>query len=269
MQRAMNETPAGRQLSRHDMEVVIRRAAELEAQGGSDVPEISEEDVLRIAGEVGLSEENVRRALAEHYADAAGGAFLAERGWASRLCGQGLVKAGRRVPGSTESVLERLESHFKEHESLKLVRRTKWGSLWEPEAGVVASLARSLDLSGRGYELAKRGRAVEVQVLPVGEDESYVTLTADLHGERAGWFWGGIGFGALLAAAAAGAAFVADVALAGLGGLALLGGSVSVARLGYRSAVDKMRLVMDGTLDRLEHSEPLEPPRPSWRNILK
>jgi hypothetical protein len=48
-----------------------------------------------------------------------------------------------------------------------------------------------------------------------------------------------------------------------------LAGTISLARAGYRRAVEQMRLVLDGLLDRVEHDEPLAVPRPSWRDLLK
>jgi hypothetical protein len=185
-----------RRLNREDLEAVIRRAADIDAQYRSDALDLTEDDVVRIAGEVGLSEQSVRRALAEHYAGASSEALLVERGWASRLCGPALVGVSRRVPENAEAVQARLERHFRENESLRLVRRLRAGSLWEPESGVVASLVRSVDLFGRGYQLAKRARAIEVRVIPLDDDECQVMLVADLGKERAGWFWGlGVGAG--------------------------------------------------------------------------
>jgi len=266
----MNEA-GGSYLTRQDLEAVIRRATELEAEAGK-TPELSEADVLRIAAEVGLSEANTRRALAEYRANTPGGVLLAERGWVARLCGSGLVTSARTVGRPAEEVRQELEAHFRENESLRIVRRTKTGSLWEPESGVVASLMRGFDLLGRGYQLAKKGKAVELRVVPLGEDSSRVSLTIDLTNDRAGWFWLlGVGLGAPATLAAIGiVASAPDIPnLAIALSPAFLAGTISLARAGYRRAVEKMRLVLDGLLDRVEHDEPLAPPRPSWRDLLK
>jgi hypothetical protein len=266
----MNELTPSR-LNRQDLEVVIRRAAELEAAYGSDALDLTEDDVVRIGGEVGLSESNVRQALAEHLADANTEALLRERGWASRLCGPALVSSSRLVPRSADDTLTLLEDHFRANESLRLVRRLKTGSLWEPESGVLASLVRSMDIKGRGYQLAKNSSAVEVRVVPLGEEECRVTLVADLGSERSGWFWG-LGFAAGVSTAggvgttlvlAAGLPIVAAVAAP-----AVLAASVVLARAGYSRSMEKMRLILDGLLDRLEHGETLEAPRPSWRDLF-
>lgn len=268
----MSELARGQGLGRGDLEVIIRRAAELEAQSGSDLPELAEEDVLRIAGEVGLSEASVRRALAEHYAGVGASGLLVERGWAVRLCGARLVSATRSIPRPAEEVRGELESHFQTSESLRLVRRLPSASLWEPDRGMVASLKRGLDLLGRGYELAKQGQAVELQVAPLDEESCLVALTVDLGHQRAGWFWGlGVATGGAAAAAAGGLVLALSALpdLAALGAPALLGATIGLARTGYSRAVGKMRLTLEGLLDRLEHDEPLEPPRPSWTDLLK
>jgi hypothetical protein len=181
------------------------------------------------------------------------------------------VKVSRRIPESAEAVQARLESHFRTNEGLQLVRRVRWGSLWEPETGVVASLVRSVDFFGRGYDLAKKARAVEISVVPLSEDSCHVTLTADLAGERAGYFWG-LGMAAGGAAAAAASVFIVGLpslpALAAVGTPALMGISVSLARAVYGRSVQKMRLVLNGLLDRLEHDEPLAQPKLSWRDLI-
>jgi hypothetical protein len=264
------ETGGGRYLTRTDLEAVIRRAAELESSGGSSVPELSEADVVRIAQEVGLSEANIRQALAEHRGG--GDRLLADRGLISRLCGSGLVTASRAIARSAEEVSAELDSHFQSKQSLQLVRRTQHMSLWEPDKSVVASLMRGLDVFGRGFQLAKRGRAVELRVVPLSEESCQVSVTSDLGNERAGWFWGlGVAVGVPLTwgwiALILGGGLVPDPWL--LATPAFLATTVAIARAGYRRGVEKMRLILDGILDRLEHDEPLEPPRPSWRDLLK
>ncbi len=265
----MGELTGGQRLNRRDLEVVIRRAAELEAQSGGDNPELSEEDVLRIAGEVGLSEANTRRALAEHFA--AAGGLLVDAGRLSRLCGPGLVTATRSLDRPASELREVLESHFQANESLRLVRRSRSGSLWEPDRGVIVSIVRSVDLFGRGYQLAKKARAIELRLVPLAETTTRVTLTADLGNERAGWFWGmGVGVG-LPVAAGVGvtAALISGVAPLASAGLPLIAGTVAAARLGYSRAAEKMRVSLEGLLDRLEHGDSLEPLRTSWRDLLK
>jgi hypothetical protein len=256
-------------MNQQDLEVVIRRAAELESDYAGDALDLSEDDVIRIAGEVGLSEDSVRRALAEHYVAVNSEALLVERGWASRLCGPSLVIASRRVPRPADEALLELDGHFRSNESLRLIRRLKTGSLWEPESGVVASLVRSVDIFGRGYQLAKSARAVETRAVPLGDEECQVTLVADLGNERAGWFWGlGVAAGGATAISGAATFILADVAIASAATPLILVAAMGLARAGFSRSVEKMRLVLEGMLDRLEHDEPLEAPRPSWRDLF-
>lgn len=265
----MTDVPERPRLTRDDLEAVLRRAAELEATTGSEIPDLSEEDVLRLAAEVGLSEESVRRALAEHFAASAGGRLLTESRGPARICGPGLVVAIRTVEGSADELRGRLESHFREKESLRLVRRVSTGSLWEPDRGVVVSIVRSVDLQGRGYRLAK-ARSLEIRVVELGADHSQVTLVANLGKQRAEWFWGlGIGVGGGGAAMLGAAAFAADLLALGLASAVWWGGALWLARGGYGRTVERIRITLEGLLDRLEHGEPLEPPRPSWRELLK
>ncbi len=113
---------------------------------------------------------------------------------------------------------------------------------------MVASLVRGLDLAGKGYQLAKKGKAVELRLVPLSEESSQVSLTVDVASDRAGWFWGlGIGAGiplTLVAMAIIVEAYEVPNVLA-LGAPGLLGVTISLARAGYRRAVDKMRLVLD------------------------
>jgi len=268
----MEESGGGRYLTRRDLESVIRRATELESAVGSTAPELSEADVVRIAQEVGLSEATIRRALAE-YQGGGGGQLLAERGWISRVCGPGLVTTRRTIERPADEVKAELESHFHSNESLRSLRRTKTASLWEVDKGVVASVVRGLgDLFGRGYQLAKRVRAVELQIVPLSPESCEVTLTTDLANSRSGWFWGlgiAVGMPATLftLGIVLGGYTIPDVwvALAP----AWLVVTIGFARAGYRRTMDKMRMILDGLLDRLEHDEPLEPPRPKWRDLLR
>ncbi|NIR44687.1 MAG: hypothetical protein GWN99_10315 [Gemmatimonadetes bacterium] len=258
-------------LSREELEIVIRRAAEIEDRYGAQAPDLSEDDVIRIAGEVGLSETSVRRALAEHRAAAGSETLLVERGWASRLCGPALIAATRRIPESAGEVTRALRDHFRSNEGLRPVRQLKTGSLWEPESGMVASILRSVDVLGRGYQLAKKARAVEMRVIPLSEEECQVTLVADLGNERAGWFWG-LGMGGGGSAVAAASVFIVGLpslpAVAAVGTPVFLAASVGLARSGYGRSVEKMNLVLNGILDRLEHGEALEAPRASWRELF-
>ena len=164
-----------------------------------------------------------------------------------------------------------IEAHFESNESLRLVRRTRTESLWEADKGVVASFQRGLaDLFGRGYQLAKKGR-VGLQVVPLSEESCQVSMTMDLCNRRSGWFWGlGVAVGAPLTLMAIGVVLGSPIPDAWVAlAPAPLAGTLSLARAGYRRALAKVRQILDGLLDRVEHDDPLEPRRASWRDLLQ
>ena len=151
-------------LSSGDLEQVIRRAAELQhsvgAGGAGGRDGLSEGEVLRIGREVGLDPRHVRRALAEHRAESLVPA-LPEDEAPLRALGEGRVRASRAVPGEPVGVQEKLEGHLRTRESLQSVRRRPGRSLWEPAGSLLSKMQRTLDVGGRGYELAE-ARSLEV-----------------------------------------------------------------------------------------------------------
>ncbi len=267
----MGEISEGRYLTRQDLEVVIRRATEIETHVGVAVPELSEADVLHIASEVGLSEASIRHALAEHYAGSGSDTLLVDRGLLSRLYGSALVNVNRLIARPAGELQAEVEKHFRTSESLRPVRRRKRESLWEPETGLVVEVARAVDFFGRGYALAKNARAVELRVVALDEERSQVSLTADLANKRTGWFWWlGVAAGGSVAVAGSVLAIQIDIpALAVVATPAALAVSLWLARFGFQRAVDKMRLSLDGLVDRLEQRESLEPERTSLLDLLK
>jgi hypothetical protein len=109
-------------------------------------------------------------------------------------------------------------------------------------------------------------------VVPLGEERCEVSLTMDVGNTRSGWFWGlGVAVGTPLSLIAL-AIVLAESAIADpwvVLAPAILGVMIAFARAGYGRSREKMLLILDGLLDRLEQDEPLEPPRPAWRDLLK
>ena len=79
-----------RGLTRRDFDAVIRRAAELASSEPDGSDRLSEAELFRIAGEVGLPDAHVRRALSEIRAGGGQGGVL------ERLFGAASVSASRR-----------------------------------------------------------------------------------------------------------------------------------------------------------------------------
>jgi hypothetical protein len=182
-----------------------------------------------------------------------------------------VVRASRAVPGDRKEVQRRVEEHFRSRESLQSVRRRAGRSLWEPAGSLVSKMQRTLDVGGRGYELAE-ARTVELAVAGLEEGWSLVTLTVDLRNVRTehgvGWSAGSAGgaVGAtIVAVAAVGVPLI--VALPAVAALAV-GTSAAGGRWTLERKRERMELVLEGLLDRLEQGDELEPRRPDWRERL-
>ncbi|MDZ7778450.1 MAG: hypothetical protein U5R14_00750 [Gemmatimonadota bacterium] len=254
-------------LSRADLDRVIRRAAELQFQEGTDdAGVLSEDEVLRIGREVGLDPGHMRRALGEVRAEALVPALPPDSGPLRRVVGEGSVRADRVIPGDPDEVEERLVRWLSKQESLDAVRRRAGFSLWEPAEGMLAQLQRGLKWGGQRYELAQ-ARQLELSVQALEEGFSLVTLTVDVRNlrmeEGGGWIAGlavvgGVGSAVGLSALFPPAATVAvGLVGAGVGGV---GGSM-VGRATFHRKADRLRLAAEGLLDRLERGELVVPPR--------
>lgn len=257
----------GRQLER-----IIRRAVELQFEVGEGRDDrIPEGEVIRIGREVGLDPQYVRRALAEYRTGALAGETPWEPDRLSTVLGPNVLRATRTVPGRPEELQRTLEDHFRSRESLQAVRRLPGISLWEPAGGVLSAAQRALNVHGLGYQLA-RARSMEVAITEVGEDRSLVTLTADVRNVRAdsAWGWVFLGFLAIFAPPLLLGPLTElsrDVLLGlgvGVGGALALTGT----RRNVRRETGRIRLVMEGLLDRLEAGDSLRDDPPSWRDRL-
>lgn len=257
------------ELGRDDLDRVIRRAAELQFAGSGEEPgsRLSEDEVLRIGREVGLDPHHVRRALGELRAESLLPVAAGEEGLLGRVVGSSLVSASRVVKGEIEPLTRSMESYLEVGESLRQLRKRGRHSRWEAAEGMIASLQRGLRWGGKRYELAQ-ARYVELNLEPVGEGEVLVALQADLSAVRvetvSGWT---AGFG--LVGASAG--FAAGVVLAGPilavpGVLLGVGSGIAGARRDFRGRTERIRMVMEGILDRLESGAPLLSEPPSWRD---
>lgn len=248
-------------LGRGDLDRVIRRAVELQFLEGEDEEGrvLTEDEVLRIGREVGVEERHLRRALGELRADALLPAVPDEPPLVERYMGPATVRASRVVPGEAREVEEKLAEHFRAGESLTRIRSRQGRSRWEPAEGMLAELQRGLRWKGYRYDLAK-ARSVDLTVTPLEDGYSLVAVSADLRGARAGNVFGqgamggfmgggaGVGLGLILAGGWI-------VALPG----ALIGGGLGTwsGRSAHLKDAERIRLAIEGILDRLEAGEPL------------
>lgn len=266
----MNDRP-GRALTRREFDAVIRRAAEL-ASSDPDGSEgaLNEGELYRIAGEVGLSEGHVRRALVEVRSGEVGGGPI------TRFFGPATVRVSRIVDGSPERVADEIDEFLVANQLLQRVRRGTTVLQYRPAVDWASKLARAAAFSSQKYYIAS-AKSVEVRLERVDDERTLVEFTVD-PGTRgddvAGAVIGG-GFAGGTAGVMAGIAIAsaAPVALGVASGVLLGGGIWSVigwsTGKNHKKKVDDVRTEVEGVLDVLERGDPLEPPPPSWRRWVK
>jgi hypothetical protein len=271
------EPPRG--ISRNELQLVIRRAAELYTSEADAADRLSEEEVLRIADELGLPKRHVRQALYE----------LPRRPredrWLDRHYGPPSVIGTRLVPGDPDAVMDRLEDYLVTREFLQVLRRKGGKAAFSPADDAISNVARAVRRPQRQWQIA-RSRRVLVDTRPVAEDESHVRLELDVEPQRRKAFTSGLVGGALVGLPLAAGAFfpvghvVFDIAgdaagyaaglAAGAGAFgATVASGVAIARSRFRAKVDSARLEIAGLLDRLEGGRTLDPPPAPWLRSLR
>ncbi|MCP1728298.1 hypothetical protein J2T60_002298 [Natronospira proteinivora] len=247
-------TPQAPGYSPEELEHIVRRAAELQsADGDGALGTFSEAEVIRIAEDVGLAPEYVRRALREMQCQVPEAVIPDSHPLLDRLLGETVVRVERSLPMSAGPLQEKLEAQLKA-EGLQAIRQGGGLSVWEPSGDLAGIIERSLDFSGRRYRLAG-AESISLSVIPLETGYSRVTLFADISNQRKDYLggWGGALFVLLLMAW--GFIGVMDWSLGGwLMGLTGLAG-LFLAIFDTRRSLVKHRkiysLVLEGILDRV------------------
>lgn len=272
------EAPTER-ITREDLQLVIRRAAELYTAEADANERLSEEEVLRIADQLGLPGRHVRQALYE---------LPRHRGeprWLDRIYGPPSLLGTRVVPGDPDAVVDRLEDYLVTREFLQVLRRQGARASFTPADDAISNVARAVRRPQRQWQIA-RSRRVTVEARPVAERESHVRVELDVGNHRTRALTGGIVGGALVGLPLAAGAFfpvghlfydIAGDAAGYAAGLAAgatafgasLSAGVAVARARFRSRMDSARLEIAGLLDRLESGRKLDPPPAPWLRSLR
>lgn len=260
-----------RSLTRREFDAVIRRAAELAtsdpdgAEGG-----LTEGELFRIAGEVGLSEAHVRHALADVRSGAEGGGVL------DRVFGPSAIRSSRVVVGDPQELSDQIDDFLAASHLLQPVRRGVGILQYRPALDWASQLARAASFSSRKYYIAS-ARSVEVRLERVDEERTLIeflvdpgTRNDDVAGAVVG---GGILGGGSGTLTVAGLAAVTPVGLAvgvgvAVGAVVFTGVSYAVGRT-HKRKVDEVRTEVEGVLDALETGVSLEPPPASWRRWVK
>lgn len=264
-----------RRLSREEFDDVIRRATELAARE-SESSELTEAELYRIAGEVGLSEQHVRKALVELRTGAVPSSHRA--GGIERFFGPETVRAARVVPGSGPDVARKLDEFLVAGQLLQPVRRSRTLLQYRPAIDWVSQLARAASSTSRRYYTAS-AKSVEVRLEKLPEEKGRVFVEVIVDPGTRGDAIGGAAIGGLLGGGGAGfgvGALVVTAAPLALGitaGVIVAGGVgaavTSWAGRSHRRKLGDVRSEVEGILDRLELGESLEPPPPSWRKWVE
>lgn len=239
-------------LSRDALERVLARAAELQA-GDADPADatLTEEQLLEVGREVGLSPQHVRQALAEERSRVL---IPEEQGGMARVFGTARVHASRTVRGTVESVFRALDVWMQREESMQVKRRLADRMTWEPRSGFITEVRRGLNIGGFGYHLS-RAEEVAATVVPVDGERALVRLEADLANVRLQRVAGGgalFGGGAIGTAVLLALGFFAPIAIIPVGVAAV--GGYFVAR-SHTPLVTRAQTSLEQLLDRLERGE--------------
>lgn len=265
-----NVPTPGKALSRRQFDEVIRRAAELTAQDTETGGELGEEDLFRIAREVGLPEQHVRHALSEVRAGAVSGGVV------DRVYGPAHVMASRVVPGTPAEVADKLDRFLVGGRLLHRVRRTPNYLQFRPAVDWISSLARAASATSRRYYVAS-SKSVEVRLGEAEEGWTLVEFVVD-PGIRGDWVAGGMvggSAGALAGGITSGvgvAAMAPDFLAAGVGLAVGTGLFALVHRLtaaGHKRKWREILAEVEGILDSLQSGEALEPPPAAWRKWVE
>ncbi len=239
---------ADRELDLATVDRVLHRAVQLQGQGQAATPGLSAAALVRVAAEVGVTEANLRRALAEVLTTPEEEAGF----WTWLLAPDRLVES-QVVAGGPAEVERRLAEWMRQFEGMRLRRRVAGGGVWEKDPHVLTRVRMAL---GGGRGRLRNARNVTHRVAAAGTGDQVVSVAADTAATRAA------GQAALAVGAAAGGAAVVGAAV-GLDGVAQLGALAGAAagtaawfgavvwavRARVRRIRDGLRRVLDNVAD--------------------
>lgn len=246
-------------LARDSLERVLARAAELQADAADDEGgALTESQLVELAGEVGLSRDHVRQALAEERARID---LAPERGMAFSMLGPATIQAARTVPGDAATVLAALDAWMQRSESLQVKRRFPDQLAWEPRHDFVSAIRRTLRVGGRGFHLAvvTEVRGVVAKVEGGRSHARVVASMAGVRAQRATMAMGVATFGVLLGvplfwlATDAGLGIAAVLSL--IPALAVPALAINMFRRGYSRMVARAQVALEQALDRIEFGD--------------
>jgi len=252
-------------LDRGALERVLARAAELQVGAGEPEEVLSEEQILELGKEVGLSPQHLKQALAEERTRVA--LPPDEGGLSAKLLGGARVGASRTVAGKPGDVLEAIDLWMQRQECLQVKRQFSDRIVWEARRDLIGTVRRALNVGGRGYALS-RAHEVAATAVAVDGSRTLVRIDADLAPFRTSLARQGAGataigvasIPALIALHFAAAIAIAPAVLVGAGAFYIARG------INARTAT-AAQLALEQLLDRLERGE-ITKAQPSLLSVL-
>jgi hypothetical protein len=244
--------PAPR-LDRGALERVLARAAELQGASGETPEEFTEDQLLDLGREVGLSPQHLRQALAEERTRSI--VPDDERGLAASLFGPSRVRAQRSVAGKPGDVLATIDAWMQRQELMIVKRHLGDRIVWEPRRDFLVGLKRTFRVGGRDYALS-RAFEVSATVIAIDETRVHVGLDADFRVQRAHSTQQALG-STILGAAVTGALFMIGVtAIIAATPVVIVPAIVMAGARGWqRQIVTRAQLALEQLLDRLERGD--------------
>jgi hypothetical protein len=222
---------------------------------------MTEDQLIELGKEVGLSPEHVRQAIAEEQTRVA---VRQSEGRVSGVFGPDTAWTQRVIAGTQSDVLARIDRYMQTQESLTVRRRYMDRITWEARRDFLGQIKRGFGGGGRVFALT-RADEVGATVVPVDSARVLVRLDAAFTDTRRRnlTIGGGIagtglaGAGGVIAIAASMPGSSMPIALMIGGVWAAIGGvGFTAVAKSYRSSVERAQLALEQALDRLEHPEP-------------
>ncbi len=239
-------------LDRAALDRILHRAAELQT-GARDVGDgLTEEEVVALGAEVGLSESYLKHALLE---ERTRHDVPAPTGTLDRWVGVADLAAERVVQGEEAAIRAKLSRWLESNEHLVVQREVAGRATYEPMNSFVGAMRRvGAMFDGRkGRSYLDKVELLTAVITPLEPGYHHVRLAAGLRGTRRGYVAGsvtlvgtGVMLGGLMTALGA-------PLLLGLVPLLPLTGGAWITATQYRKLADRTQLGLERALDELEH----------------
>ena len=270
----MDETnDSERSIARRDLPAVVRRAAELAAFADDADEQLSEQEVIRIAAELGLAPRHVRQALYEGATEETTASFL------DRYFPPPRLAITRAVPMEVAAARRALEDYLVTQEYLQIVRRQADSTTFEPASDAVSKVARTFHRSSkhqmaRALHLDLATRSLEpgwshVRIRALYKDERKSHIAGVIVGSTLLGVPAGAGLGVIVGGAQAtvtgGELAIVGGVMAGFSALSAIGLALfGSAKTRYKHWRERTQLQTEALLDRLEKGDELRPPPAPW-----